>query len=66
MRIVNIIDNVEKFRQPATPNQPADPQTSLLVNTAISCAICHRGDADAHYTPPPWVGESANDYLVPF
>ena len=65
-RIANITDNVDKFRQAVSPDQPADPETSLLVNTSIACAICHRGDADAHYTPPTWVGETANDYLVPF
>ena len=65
-RIANITDNVDKFRQAVSPDQPADPETSLLVNTSIACAICHRGDADANYTPPAWVGETANDYLVPF
>ena len=66
MRINNIVDNVNNFRQPVSPGQPADPATTLLANTSISCAICHSGDADAHYTPPAWVGENANDYLVPF
>jgi hypothetical protein len=62
-RLNNIMENVENFRQIVSPNQPADPETSLLVNTTISCAICHRGDADAHYAPPAWVGETANEYL---
>ena len=65
-RINNIMENVENFRKAIPPNQIPDPETTLLVNTSIACAICHRGDADAHYTPPPWVGESANEYLVPF
>jgi len=65
-RILNITKNVENFRQMPTPNQPADPEASLLVNTNISCAICHRGDADEYYERPAWVGENAGDFLVPF
>jgi len=65
-RINNINENIENFRQPIAPNQPADPETSLLVRTRISCAICHRGDADKNFKSPAWVGEKANQYLVPF
>ena len=65
-RISNINENIVNFRQPVLPTQPADPETSLLVSTTISCAICHRGDADEYFEPPPWVGETANEYLVPF
>jgi hypothetical protein len=65
-RIANVAENVARFRQPVSPTQPGDPETSLLANTAIACAICHRGDADAHYTPPAWVGATAYRYSVPF
>lgn len=65
-RISNINENIENFRHSAFPNQPADPKTSLLVNTDISCAICHRGNADKYFEQPEWVGENANEYLVPF
>jgi tetratricopeptide (TPR) repeat protein len=65
-RISNINDNVDNFRHTAFPYQPADPETSLLVNTNISCAICHSGNADKYFEQPEWVGEDANEYLVPF
>jgi len=65
-RISNINENIDNFRQPALPNQPADPETSLLVRTSISCAICHRGDADENFESPAWVGKRANEFLVPF
>ena len=65
-RINNITENVENFRQAPIPNKPADPETSLLASTNISCAICHRGDADEYYERPPWVGVFANEFLVPF
>ncbi len=63
-RITNIDANVENFRRINPPGQPADPETSLLVYTNVSCAICHRGDSDKYFERPPWVGEHANDYLV--
>ena len=65
-RIKNINENVSNFRQPASPSRPADPAKSLLANTSVSCAICHRGHADNYYERPDWVGEDANEYLVPF
>ena len=65
-RITNINANVTNFRQSILPNQPADPETSLVVNTSNSCAVCHRGDADKQFKRPDWVGKDTNEYLVPF
>ena len=65
-RIKNINENVDNFRQPTLAYRPADPEKTLLANTSVSCAICHRGNADKNYERPDWVGEDANEYLVPF
>lgn len=65
-RLRNLNENVENFRKPVSPTEAANPEKTLLANSAVSCAICHRGQADAHYERPDWVGENANRYLVPF
>lgn len=64
-RIENIQENVTNFRQSPAFNQPVDVETTMIVNTGISCAICHQGDADEHYEQPDWIGEHANHYPVP-
>jgi len=65
-RISNVNLNVKIFRRTPIPGQANESKTNLLAGTVISCAVCHRGDANKNYEPPLWVGERANDYLVPF
>ncbi len=65
-RIENIDINVDRFRAAVTPGQPVDPATSQIINTGISCAICHQGDADANYNRPTWIGATADQHLKPF
>ncbi len=65
-RISNIQNNINTFRQPISVGQAVDLETTMIVNTSISCAICHRGDADKYFERPDWVGENANEYFRPF
>ncbi|MFV2056552.1 MAG: hypothetical protein ACC707_08795 [Thiohalomonadales bacterium] len=65
-RIAKVAQNVKIFRTKGTPGQIQNPESSLVAATGASCAICHQGDADKNYETPVWVGERANDYLVPF
>lgn len=65
-RITNVILNVDKFRKAVIPGQTNDPISTQISATAISCGICHQGDSDRYYEPPDWVGERANEYLLPY
>ena len=65
-RLRNLNENVINFRKPVSPTEAANPEKTLLANSSVSCAICHQGQADEHYERPDWVGEDANEYLVPF
>lgn len=62
-RLENIEQNAVGFQKPVDLGVPNDPRTSMVFGTKNSCSVCHGGDADEYYSAPPWVGETANEFM---